>query len=72
MRELIIKYFEDKLRSPSTLTKAIKTAPVEIINYLTELLKKEPEWEKLSYLIIGLITRKSVKKMFILWKKIKI
>lgn len=72
MRELVIKYFEDKLRSPSTLTKAIKTAPGEIINYLTELLEEKPEWEKLSYLIIGLVTRKRVKKMFILWKKFKI
>lgn len=72
MHELVIKYFEDKLRSPSTLIKAIKTAPVELISYLNKLLENEPEWEKLSYLIIGLVTRERIKKMFILWKKIKI
>jgi hypothetical protein len=72
MRELVKKYFEDKLKSPSTLTKAIKTASVEIINYLNKLLEKSPEWEKLSYLIIGLVTRERVKKMFILWKNVNI
>ncbi len=72
MRELVIKYFEDKLRSPSTLTKAIKTAPVEIIDYLNKLLEQESEWEKISYLVIGLVTRERVKKMFILWKNINI
>lgn len=57
MREKVIEYFKDKLNSPSTLTKAIKCASKEIINHLNDLLKREPKWEKISYLIIGIVKR---------------
>ena len=57
MREKVIEYFKDKLNSPSILTKAIKCASNEIIDYLNDLLKNEPEWEKISYLIIGMVKR---------------
>jgi hypothetical protein len=57
MQEKVIEYFKDKLNSPSTLTKAIKCASNEIIDYLNDLLKREPEWEKISYLIICIVKR---------------
>lgn len=53
MKEEIIKYFKDKLNSPSILIKAIKTAPVKYIEYLNEFLNKHKEWEKISYIISG-------------------
>lgn len=71
MYELVTEYFKDKLNSPSTLTKAIKTAPTELIDYLTQLLEKEPEWEKLSYLIIGLVTGTQLKTCLYCGKKLK-
>jgi hypothetical protein len=71
MNGKVIDYFKDKLNSPSTLTKAIKCAPNDIIIFLTELLEKEPEWEKISYLIIGLVTGTKLKTCLYCGKTLK-
>ena len=53
MKTKIIEFFKTKLNSPSILTKAIKTAPKEFIDYLNMYLKEHKEWEKISYIISG-------------------
>ena len=59
--------FGDCVNSSRKLTIQMKKYP-EILKYCEERLKKEPEWEKISYLIIGIVKRNRIKEMFILWK----
>lgn len=54
IRDRIKSYFSDIIFSPSGLSKRIKNAPKEYIEYCENVLKKEPEWLKISYIVIGI------------------
>lgn len=60
--EIIKEYFKDKMNSPSVLTKTVKTLPLQIKDYLDDILHKIPEYQTLNKLVCAVVKNIELKK----------
>ena len=54
MKNKIKQYFKDVIKSPTGLNKRIKNAPLQLINYCENILINQPQWQKISFVILGI------------------
>ena len=54
MKQKIKEYFGNIIYSPSGLRKRIKKSPKQYIQYCQNILNNQQQWQKISYVIIGI------------------